>query len=41
MGRSAAQALHEFVCAAVDAFMAGYSFDKLNLQMVVSTPFSA
>lgn len=37
MGRSAGQAMHEFVCAAVDAFMAGYSFDKLNLQMVHGT----
>lgn len=34
LGRSAGQALHEFVCAAVDAFMAGYTFDRLNLQIV-------
>jgi hypothetical protein len=34
MGRPAGQALHEFVAAAVDAFMAGFTFDKLSLQLV-------
>jgi hypothetical protein len=33
MGRPAGQALHEFVAAAVDAFMAGFTFDKLSLQL--------
>jgi hypothetical protein len=38
MGRPAGQALHEFVAAAVDAFMAGFTFDKLSLQLVVNVP---
>lgn len=36
LGRSAGEALHGFVAAAVDAFMAGYTFDKVNLQIAVS-----
>ena len=28
--------MHGFVAAAVDAFMAGYTFDKVNLQIAVS-----
>jgi hypothetical protein len=38
MGRPAGQALHEFVAAAVDAFMAGFTFDKLSLQLAVNVP---
>ncbi len=38
MGRPAGQALHEFVEAAVDAFMAGFTFDKLSLQLAVNVP---
>ena len=36
LGRSAGQALHGFVSAAVGAYMAGYTFDKLSLQLAVS-----
>lgn len=36
LGRSASQALHGFVSAAVGAYMAGYTFDKLSLQLGVS-----
>ncbi len=41
MGRPAGQALHEFVAAAVDAFMAGFTFDKLSLQLAVNAKCAA